>query len=185
MTGHLLILWRRLDQTSLEYCELAGSDSGHQLSGTVVGLEGIQRYRLEYLVHCDEQWRARAAEIAATLDGKDKELRLRMSWQGVWEVSGQLSPHLSGCNDIDLAFTPATNTLALQRLQLEVGSSGSSRAAYVSFPELGVSVLEQTYHRLSRDTYQYKTDDGSFKTTLTVNEYGLVTSYPPFWEKVL
>jgi hypothetical protein len=184
MTSNSIIVWRRLDQVGLEYCELTHSNVGHHLSGMVVGVEGSQRYRIEYFVRCDRQWQARDAEIAAVIEGEDKKLRLRVNPEGVWELSGQLAQHLSGCNDIDLAFTPATNSIALGRLNLAIGSSGSSRAAYVSFPDMVVTTLEQTYRRLSADTYRYETDDGSFGNTLTVNEHGLVTSYPPFWEKV-
>lgn len=182
--NHSIIVWRRLDQAGLEYCELASSDSGHRLSGVVVGVEDSQRYHAEYVVRCDPQWQARDAEIRAALDGEERKLRLQVRSDGVWELSGQRAEHLSGCNDIDLACTPATNTIALRRLKLGVGSSAASRAAYVSFPEMTVSVLEQTYQRLSEATYRYETDDGSFGNTLTVNKHGLVTSYPPFWEEV-
>src|SRR5262245_16050948 len=184
MTSHSLIVWRRIDQVGLEYCELIYANVGHRLSGMVVGVEGSQRYRIEYCVRCDPQWRAQEAEIAATIEGEDTKLRLLVNPEGAWELSGQLAPHLSGCNDIDLAFTPATNTVALGRLNLAVGSSGSSRAAYVGFPDLTVTILEQTYRRLSEFTYRYENDDGSFANTLTVNEHVFVTSYPPFWETV-
>jgi hypothetical protein len=184
MTSNALIVWRRIDQVGLEYCELIHANVGYRLNGMVVGVEDSQRYRIQYWVRCEPQWQAREAEITATIDGEETKLRLLVNPEGTWELAGQLAQHLSGCNDIDLAFTPATNTIALGRLNLAIGSSGSSRAAYVSFPDLTVTILEQTYHRLSAFTYRYENDDGSFANTLTVNEHGLVISYPPFWEKV-
>ena len=184
MTGKAIIMWQRLDQASVEYCELIHADAGYRLEGVVAGVEGHQRHRIEYTVRCDEKWQVREAEIATTIEGEATILRVRVSAGGVWQLSGQPAPYLSGCDDLDLAFTPATNTLALQRLRLSVGSSGISRAAYVKFPEMAVSVLEQTYHRLSEDTYRYETADGTFRNTLTVNEHMLVVSYPPFWKSI-
>lgn len=184
MTSKAIMMWQRLDQAGMEYCELIHAEAGHRLEGVVVGVEGHQRYRIEYVVRCDAGWSVRKAAVAATIEGEAKTLQVRLSAEGVWQLSSHLAPYLSGCDDLDLAFTPATNTLALQRLHLSVGSSGTSRAAYVRFPELDVSVLEQTYHRLSEDTYQYETADGSFCNTLTVNEQRFVIAYPPFWKQV-
>jgi hypothetical protein len=44
-----------------------------------------------------------------------------------------------------IAVTPATNTLAIRRLSLEVGSSESIIAAWVKFPDLTVQPLSQRY----------------------------------------
>jgi len=168
----------------MEYCALMSFGTRHRLSGTVVGVEEGVRYRIEYSVQCNRHWHAREAKINAAMDGEYTQLLLQVSSEGAWKVSGQPAEHLSGCHDIDLAFTPATNTIALRRLNLSVGASGLSRAAYVGFPGLTVSILEQTYRRLSDNAYHYRTNDGSFENTLTVSEQGLVISYPPFWEKV-
>jgi hypothetical protein len=184
MASSSIIVWRRLDEVGLDYCELKSSDVAHCVSGAIVGIEAARRYRIAYSVQCDPQWRARAARIKAVIDGEQKNLRLEASQDGLWKISGQAAEQLFGCQDIDLAFSPATNAFAIRRLNLAVGAVGHSRAAWVEFPSLSVSILEQTYRRLSEYTYNYQTDDGGFETTLTVNGQGLVTSYPPFWEKV-
>jgi uncharacterized protein len=184
MADHSIIVWRRLDQPGLEYCALVSSDTGHSLAGTVVGIEHGRRYCLEYSVRCDQLWLAREANIDATIDGEHKHVDLQAGSDGIWVVDGQPAPRLSGCHDIDLAFSPATNTLPIRRLHLTTGAAGPSRAVYVSFPALTVSMLGQTYRRLSDEAYLYRVDDGSFENTLTVSEEGFVTSYPPFWEKV-
>jgi hypothetical protein len=179
-----IIVWRRVDQPGLEYCELTSSDARHDFGGIVVGVENGACYRVKYAVQCDLFWHVREAAIDAVIEGERTELVFQASSEGAWKLSGQPAEHLSGCQDLDLGFTPVTNTIALRRLNLLVGASGSSRAAYVAFPGLTVSTLEQTYRRLSADSYHYRTDDGSFENTLRVSEQGLVISYPPFWEKV-
>jgi hypothetical protein len=70
--------------------------------------------------------------------------------------------------------------MAIRRLNLALDASGLSRAAYVLFPAMTVSILEQTNRRLSKDAYHYRTNDGSFESRLMASDQGLVTSYPPF-----
>jgi hypothetical protein len=40
-TSNAIIVWRRLDQTGLEYCELIQSNTDHRLNGVVVGVENL------------------------------------------------------------------------------------------------------------------------------------------------
>ena len=83
-----------------------------------------------------------------------KPLTLSVETHGVWRTSGQELPGLGGCTDIDLAITPATNTLPIRRLDLDIGSSELVVAAWVKFPELIVQPLSQRYTRLARDRYR-------------------------------
>ena len=60
-------------------------------------------------------------------------------WHGLLalEIVGQLgeadrlalSAHLDGCPDVDFGWTPATNTVPIRRLGLEVGETASITAA--------------------------------------------------------
>jgi hypothetical protein len=90
---------------------------------------------------------------------------------------------LRGCDDVDLAVTPATNTLPIRRLDLQIGQSKSVIAAWVKFPELTVEPLSQRYLRLGKDTYRYESNTG-FSTEIVVDELGLVTTYPGGWERI-
>jgi hypothetical protein len=45
------------------------------------------------------------------------------------EFIGHVLRDVRGCDDIDLAVTPATNTLPIRRLNLQVGGSESVIAA--------------------------------------------------------
>jgi uncharacterized protein len=88
-----------------------------------------------------------------------------------------------GCDDVDLALTPATNSLPIRRLNLQVGGSESVIAAWVKFPDLTVEPLSQRYTRLAKDTYRYQSNTG-FSAEIVVDDLGLVTTYPGGWERI-
>jgi hypothetical protein len=50
------------------------------------------------------------------------------------------------------------------------------------FPTFNLERLEQIYRRTGPLTYRYNSAGGSFIRELQVNEAGLVTSYPDFFE---
>ena len=89
---------------------------------------------------------------------------------------------MAGCIDVDLSFTPATNTLPIRRLQLPIGKEAVVRAAWLRFPTFTLEPLEQTYRRVGTEIYQYETLAGKFVKKLTVNDAGFVTKYPRFWK---
>ena len=106
-----------------------------------------------------------------------------MESRGVWRSSGQELRYIHGCDDVDLAVTPATNTLPIRRLNLQVGSSASIIAAWVKFPDLTVQPLSQRYTRLDQNTYRYASNTG-FSAEVVVDDLGLVITYPGGWERI-
>jgi hypothetical protein len=101
----------------------------------------------------------------------------------VWRSTSQELREIQGCDDVDLALTPATNTLAIRRLNLQVGSSASIIAAWVKFPDLTVQPLSQRYTRVAQNTYRYESNTG-FSAEIVVDDLGLVTAYPGGWERI-
>ena len=80
-------------------------------------------------------------------------------------------------------MTPATNTLPIRRLNLQIGSSESVIAAWIKFPDLTVEPVSQRYTRLSKNTYRYESNTG-FSAEIVVDDLGLVTTYPNGWERI-
>jgi hypothetical protein len=108
-------------------------------------------------------------------------LRVTVGRQGAWSLDGVHQPALDGCEDLDLAFTPATNLIPVRRLALEAGSAGTARAAWLRVPELTLEPISQTYERLTTATYRYVTAAGVFDRRLTVRPDGFVVDYPGLW----
>ena len=91
-------------------------------------------------------------------------------------VNGGPAPHLDGCRDVDLGWTPATNTIPIRRLGLKAGQTATISAAWVRFPELDVVNNVQRYTRLANDCWQYSSGDYEFELA-TDAVTGLVLSY--------
>ncbi|HEX2164637.1 MAG TPA: putative glycolipid-binding domain-containing protein, partial [Thermoanaerobaculia bacterium] len=97
-------------------------------------------------------------------------------------LDGRHVPAADGCLDLDLAFTPATNLLPIRRLALAPGAEAAAPAAWLTFPELALDRLEQTYRRSGAASYEYAAHGGSFRRTLWVTSAGFVSLYPGLWE---
>ena len=179
-----VVIWKSLLLDGTDYCALWRTAEGWLLKGTVAGVLKDKRPALaSYEIHCDENWMTHRVQIERTIGGDVKSLSLTVETRGVWRSSGRELPALRECDDVDLALTPATNTLPIRRLKLQVGSSQSVVAAWVKFPDLTVQRLSQRYTRLGKDTYRYESNTG-FSAEIVVDDFGLVTTYPGGWERI-
>ncbi|MGV3710931.1 MAG: putative glycolipid-binding domain-containing protein [Gemmatimonas sp.] len=176
------ILWRRIDTPGHDACTFLSSATQHVVSGCAVFRSSRKPSHLVYTVQCDASWRTMEAHVHGRIGKVEIDTRISRTARGIWKRDGRAQPLLDGCDDIDLAFTPATNTIALRRLALRVGNSASVRAAWLNIEDEEFSVLEQTYRRTSRDQYQYFSPRFDFRARLTVNAAGVVTNYPTLWK---
>jgi uncharacterized protein len=179
-----VVAWKNLLINGADYCALWHTAEGWLLKGTVVGVLKDQRPMLaNYEIYCDDNWLTHRVQVERTIGKETKTLSLNVESRGLWRSSGQELPEVRGCLDVDLAVTPATNTLPIRRLDLSVGKSEPVIAAWVKFPELTVQPLSQRYTRLAKDTYRYESNTG-FSAEIVVDDQGLVTTYPGGWERV-
>jgi hypothetical protein len=176
------VAWRRVDAVGFERCGLTREGDGYTLGGTIGLLEGGESFDSTYLVTCDAAWVTRS--VTVDLRGPDGERSLRLEARGgCWLVDDRPDETLRGCVDIDLGWTPSTNTLPIRRLGLAVGESRAVTAAWVRFPELTVEPLPQEYRRLDEHRYRYSSAGGRFVAELEVDEHGLVKTYGQIWTR--
>lgn len=179
-----VVVWKNLLLDGRDYCALWHTVEGWLLKGTVAGVLKDRRPILaNYEIYCDENWLTHRVQVERRIGSDVKDLSLSVESRGVWRSSGEELRVVRACDDVDLALTPATNTLPIRRLNLKVGSSQSVIAAWVKFPDLTVQPLSQKYTRLSKDTYRYESDTG-FSAQIGVDDFGLVTTYPGGWERI-
>lgn len=176
------ILWRSVGPTGSEYFGLWRDGDGWQLRGTVVAALDGQPARVRYGVICDAAWRTMAVHVALRTGSGETPLHLTADGEGNWRRSGSEETSVLGCLDIDLAITPATNTLPIRRLNLDAGETRSVTAAWLRFPELTLQPLDQTYERLNGTRYRYTSATG-FSADLEVDDLGVVTRYGNLWER--
>ena len=174
------ILWRTLSAPGHETAKIYGDESeGWTIDGASIFLHEGEPVRLDYLIECDADWNTTFATVDGWVGDEIVEVEITVD-DGAWTMNGERIPGLDGCTDIDLNFSPVTNTLPIRRLNLKVGETRSVKAAWLRFPSFQLELLEQTYTRIDESTVRYETVTG-FAATLTVNEDGLVTNYPDGW----
>jgi hypothetical protein len=186
MADHLkrVVVWKNHVINGVDYCALRQTAEGWLLKGSVVGVLGDQRPMLaSYEVCCDDKWLTRRVQVERTIGDDTKTLSLNVESGGLWRRSGHEAPEVRGVLDVDLAVTPATNTLPIRRLELGIGQSESVGAAWIRFPELEMQLLSQRYTRTAKNIYQYESDTG-FSAEITVDDLGLVITYPGGWERI-
>ncbi|MGH7482784.1 MAG: putative glycolipid-binding domain-containing protein [Longimicrobiales bacterium] len=178
------VLWQCLDPPGMEICRLWQRGDSWRVDGTVlVAIESVPT-EIRYEVRCNERWERQAARVALAQGPSTRTLELRRDQDDRWRRDGAYMVELDGATDVDLSFTPATNTLPIRRLSLEVGASASARAAWLKVPDLDVEVLEQRYTRVDANRYRYESAGGTFIADLVVDEIGLVVRYGQSWKRV-
>lgn len=177
------ILWRTLSAPGHETAKIYGDESeGWTIDGVSVFMHEGEPVRLDYMIECDGEWKTTFAAIDGWVGDEIIEIEVVVNDDGTWLMNGERVAAVDNCTDIDLNFSPVTNTLPIRRLKLKVGENRAVKAAWLRFPSFQLEPLEQTYTRLDEDTVRYQTTTG-FSASLTVNNDGLVTHYPDGWTK--
>lgn len=179
-TNHSII-WRRLDHPGHESALLSSNDDSWHLHGTAVFLYDALACRLDYRIVCDSQWHTRSAYVAGWVGNRLIESKLIVTPDQRWLLNDKDAPQVAGCVDVDLNFSPSTNTLPIRRLGLSVGDAEEVRAAWLRFPSFELEPLTQIYRRLDKNIYRYESAGGKFVRDLTVDDQGVVTDYPELW----
>jgi hypothetical protein len=135
-------------------------------------------------VDCNNDWTTRRVRISLQHAGREQQLELNRSAQGVWYAGETRLQEVEGLADIDLAISPCTNTLPVRRNALEVGATVSVTAAWVAFPGLTVSPLAQSYTRTGPNQYHYESNAGAFQSELEVDDFGLIVRYGDWWQRM-
>lgn len=167
------VLWHSAGERSSEHCVLAETPAGWRISGVTVLPVDAASSHIEYSVDTGPDWETRRAHVAVYG-------ARRLEWEAVrleegWAVNGTVRDDLSGCTDVDLGWTPATNTLPIRRLGLDVGESATTVALWLRFPEFDLTPLEQRYTRTTDRLWRYSS--GSFDAEIAVDEHGLAQRY--------
>ncbi len=178
------VLWRWVQGPGLERFQLLRAADKWILRGTILTVAEHDPAEARYEVVCDNSWHTWSAMIQLQNGAGERVLHIRNE-NGRWYENDRLNESVSGCIDIDLGWSPSTNTLPIRRLQLAIGQrSGLVTAAWVRFPDMKLQALPQEYQRLSATRYRYSSREGEFVTNLSVDDEGLVVDYEGFWQRI-
>lgn len=177
------IVWQRLDVPGLEWAEVERAPDATRMAGTVIVVEDGVIHRLEYAIEVDATGSTRTVQVDAHV-GAAAPIRmdLHADGHGRWERDGQIVIDSPGCLDVDLGFSPVTNSLPIWRLGLEPGARRDIETAWLRFPGLELIHGSQTYERVGDRSWRYRS--GDFEAELEVDAEGLVAEYGAYWRAV-
>ena len=177
-------MWQWLTGPGLERFELVREEGGWKVRGTIVALGESGPAEAVYSWSSDEAWQTHRAQISLRDESGERSLHV-IAKNGSWFENGHEKKQFAGCVDIDLGWSPSTNTIAIRRLNLLVGArSGPLTMAWVRFPLLTLEILPQEYERVSDRRYIYTSRGGGFRAALDVDKDGLVVEYKGYWRRV-
>jgi uncharacterized protein len=194
------VMWTLPNEPGSEIVHVTGTPGdGWRCRGHVHLIENGDPVRIAYLVLLEEDWTLRYADVELYRGpGESRYVQLLVDpdlpgrgWQRREATSRETAPELefeplSGLDDIidiDMEFTPLTNTLPIRRLAPRVGQGFDVTAAWVRFPSLTVEPLSQHYERTATGRYHYSAHTG-YETDIEVDDLGLVVRYGDVWERV-
>ena len=181
MSKRRLILWQGLVAPSMERFIASAADDGFELRGLILQTHEDVPYVVRYMIRVDRNWRTREVQVELE-DGGRRILGLSADAAGNWSREGRPLNDLDGCLDVDLEWSPSTNTLPVRRLALAIDETKAVTAAWIRFPSLEVERLDQSYERLDPHRYRYRS--GRFTADLIVGDDGLVLEYGVNWRGV-
>jgi hypothetical protein len=185
MIQHLrTILWHNRAEPNSDSCSLFQTASEVQLKGSALLIAAGRPARVNYRVVCGLDWATRSVDVETWVGDAADYAALRVDAEGRWWRGADPLAGLDGLIDVDLAFTPATNTLAIRRLNLAEGASGEITAAWVQFPSLAIVPSPQRYTRTGPDRYLFESLRDGFRAELRIDEHGMITDYEGLWQQI-
>jgi len=195
-----LIVWRGVEEWLAEAAQIELTDRGLRASGTQVGAHPAP-YRVDYRLDASDGFVTRELDLTAVGEGWSRRLLLRHDGSGGWSANveddgdppggawdGEL-PDLSDALDIDIGFSPLTNSMPILRHELhrQVGSTDFVMA-WVSIPDLRVTASKQRYEHVRADdggaTVRFLEVEDEFTAELELDPDGLLVFYPALSRRV-
>jgi len=182
MSGRAAI-WKRLDVDGMDACRYLSGDGGWTTEGTALFAadEGIAN--LSYRLFCDGEWVSTGAQVEGWIGAAFFSLRLRRMPEFGWLANNKRLEAVSGLLDIDLGFTPASNTNAIRRLT-PGKETVETTAVWLDTADWTIKPLPQTYERLTATTFAYSSPTHEYSAVLEIDAFGVVTRYPGLWEAI-
>lgn len=174
IAGSHVVMWIAHQPPGNDACRFALTTRSLLIEGSSRSGDMATRYR----VRADQSGITRRARIVS----RAGEHLIERDKAGQWTLDGQDVPAVAGAVDIDLGFTPATNTLPIRRLGLAIGEAADVTLAWFDPADRRLKPLRQRYRRLDTDHFRYGSPDHGFETDLTVDHFGAVTHYPGYWD---
>ena len=173
IAGAHAVLWVRQDRPGNDACRFADAEGGFLIDGSST----------------DAEWNALRYRIRVWDDGTTRRVRigtssrifLRRAPDDTWDLNGNPIHEVTGAKDIHLGFTPATLTLPIRRLKLQVGEEQETLAASLDLAVVSLRPLQFVLRRTASDKYECIGVEDGVTSQLTVDAQGIVRSHAGHW----
>ena len=177
------ILWSGIEYYSLENC-IVDSTNGIVVNSAIVGLYNKKIYRVEYQIKLNLVWETYYCFVKSQFDNQIKKFEFEKV-QNKWSLNGKHSGSFDGCTDVDIPLTPFTNSLPINRLQLNPGQEKDIDVIYIDLLENNIRPVKQKYRRISSEVYKYENIPNDFEAEIKVDDEGFVIDYPTLFKRDL
>jgi hypothetical protein len=179
------LLWRAIKYPSTEHCHIQNSDTGYKIDAVIVGLYEEKTFRIDYEMALDSDWSIRRLILNGMIGGRRLKKHLVSDGNGHWRDQHGPLPEFDACFDVDISFTPLTNTLPIRRLQLHEHEDKEIKVLYIDVAEQAIKAVYQRYTKLSGNRYRFETVPGDFEADIEVDVHGFVIDYPGLFRRVV
>lgn len=179
-------IWRSLDNPGFEHVRVDDSHPGWDVYDSMIIREhdGAVR-RGGYTLILDKGFRTLEIRIMAEQEpGSMAALHLLATGDGSWaDENERRIPSLDGVIDVDIQWSPLTNTLPVRRLDLRPGEEQDISVAYIELPSLTLRRVRQRYTRIDDHSVQYASETRDFVRELALDDDGFVLDYPDLFTR--
>ncbi|OHV13937.1 putative glycolipid-binding domain-containing protein [Kushneria phosphatilytica] len=176
------LFWRALEYAGTERLRVMTSAEGLLAHGVAVGRTPECPYAFDYRVRLDEQGRCRRLGLQALLE--EWRLELTSDGEGNWQLNGVDREDLAGCIDIDLAFTPFSNSLPIRRYNWSAGDTCELAVVHLTLPEMKAHPARQRYTcREPGYSFDYHNLDSGYESAIMIDGDGWVIEYPGLFRR--
>ncbi|CAD0220789.1 putative glycolipid-binding domain-containing protein [Chryseobacterium sp. D764] len=177
------LIWQGILYQSLEYFNLLSDDKSYTAESKIIGCYEDKIFAVNYSILIDKNWIVQDFLIESEINTIKSKLAGKRI-QDQWEINNTISPELNGCEFIDISLTPFTNTLPINNLKLQESISQKIDVLYIDILNQQIRPVQQEYTRTASHKYLYENIENDFKAEISVDEMGLVISYPELFEKI-
>ncbi|MCA9833628.1 MAG: putative glycolipid-binding domain-containing protein [Thermomicrobiales bacterium] len=184
MTSELI--WQHLDTPGWEHVRVIADHPEWTVFDSIFVRHDADRIlRGGYTLVMDKAWRTLELRLMLeTSPGVMDALHLLTEGDGRWtDAEGRPMPQLDGCLDVDIRWTPLTNSLPINRLGLDDGDSADITVAYISLPDLVALPIQQTYSHTGAGDFRYTNRASGFSADIVTDADGYVISYPERFQR--
>jgi hypothetical protein len=177
------LLWSGREYHSLENCLVKISNFGVDIHSHIVGQYKDWIYYLEYQLQTNAAWETTNCRVKSQLGDRTTFLELESDAKGNWLVNGKRAEKFKECRDIDISLTPLTNTLPINRLKMETGSTLQIETIYLDILEQKLQTARQLYRMVSQFEYHFENVPKDFEADILVDKDGFVVDYPSLFKR--